>query len=146
MSPFSDNNLASTKAMCLPALIHVSLPEDLQNDILQFKLEGFAKKYFRTQRKGLLRRKVPIEKMLLYQKDQINGPLLTLAPQLHKDAVKCFKILQKILTTKVDILECHVLVAELLEKGIRTGSLRDEIYVQCIKQLTKNPNPYYNLT
>lgn len=145
MSPFSTINLAATKAMSLPAQNPVALPLDLQNEIMQFKLEGYAKKYFGTQRKGLFRRKVPIEKMLLYQKDQINSPLLTLAPQLHKDAVKCFKLLQKILTAKGDIVECHALVAELLEKGIKTGSLRDEIYVQNIKQLSKNPKPYYNL-
>jgi hypothetical protein len=59
--------------------------------------------------------------------------LLVLAQPLHKDAVKCFKLLQKILTAKGEMIESHALVAELIEKGIRTGSLRDEIYVQTIK-------------
>ncbi|KAJ3347787.1 hypothetical protein HDU91_006703, partial [Kappamyces sp. JEL0680] len=109
------------------------MPLNLKNDISQFKIDGFAKKYFTTQRKGLFRRKVPMAKMLVYQKDGIPGPLLNLASSLHKDAVKCFKLLQKILTAKGDMLSCYDDIQNLLEKGIRIGSLRDEIFVQACK-------------
>jgi hypothetical protein len=83
-----------------------------------------------------------MEQMLEYQKvcfalkkDTIPGPLLNLAPTLHKDAVKCFKLLQKILAAKGEMLESYDKIQELLEKGIRNGSLRDEILVQSIKVL-----------
>jgi hypothetical protein len=68
-------------------------------------------------------------------KDIIPGPLLNLAPSLHKDAVKCFKLLQKILAAKGEMLDSYDKIQELLEKGIRNGSLRDEILVHSIKVL-----------
>jgi hypothetical protein len=71
--------------------------------------------------------------MLVYQKDTISGPLLNLAPALQRDAVKCFKLLNKILNSKGDLMACFEDINSLLEKGIRTGSLRDEILVQSCK-------------
>ncbi|KAJ3256257.1 hypothetical protein HK103_005620 [Boothiomyces macroporosus] len=142
MNPFSQANLAKTQALSLPALNEKrQLPADLKNDITQFKIDGYAKKYFATHRKGLFRRKVPVQKMLVYQKDTINGPLLQLAPTLNKDAVKCFKLLQKILQAKGELIDSFSEIQALLEKGIRTGSLRDEIFVQMCKQLSQNPKP-----
>jgi hypothetical protein len=41
---------------------------ELKDDISQFKIDGYARQYFSVQRKGIFRRKVPIEKMLEYQK------------------------------------------------------------------------------
>ena len=36
----------------------------------------------------------------------------------------------------------NMLAREVLEKGIQQPELRDEIYIQLIKQVTVNPNPY----
>jgi len=52
-----------------PPLQHQrSLPLGLKNEINQFKLEGFAQKYFSTHKKGIFRKKVPVEKMLAFSK------------------------------------------------------------------------------
>ena len=44
------------------------LPAELQNEINQFKIDGFAGQFFAERRAGLFRQKVPIEKLLVYQK------------------------------------------------------------------------------
>jgi hypothetical protein len=57
-----------------------SLPSQLRFDINQFKLEGFAKKYFMTHKRGIFRRRVPVEKMLLWTKVELGvGKLAAIA-------------------------------------------------------------------
>ncbi|OAJ43244.1 hypothetical protein BDEG_26617 [Batrachochytrium dendrobatidis JEL423] len=141
MHPFSQNNIQNTQSMSLPALQSLrTLPPKLLQDITQFKIDGFAKKYFSEHRRGIFRRKVPLEKMLIFQKDALKAPLMQLRPSLHKDAIKCFKAIQKIMNPRVSLESQFVDIQELLEKGIRIGGLRDEICVQLCKQLTKNPS------
>ncbi|KAI8925684.1 Rho GTPase activation protein [Entophlyctis helioformis] len=141
MNPLNRNNLQATQAMSLPALQSLrKLPTELQMDINQFRIDGFAKKYFGEQRRGIFRRKVPIEKMLVFQKDSLKTPLMQLRPEVQKDALKCFKALQKIMNHKHDLVTHFPEIQYILERGIRVGGLRDEIFVQLCKQLSQNPN------
>jgi hypothetical protein len=139
-----------------------SLPAELQSSITQFRIAGFAQKYFATHKKGLFRRKVPMEKMLLHQKSPLTQPLMVLNKRgVQKDALRCFKIIQKLMgerkgngyvgPTGVELGETCVdlsvqsdedikLAHELIRKGLDHGELRDEIYVQLCKQLTENPS------
>ncbi|KAF9414141.1 hypothetical protein BGZ94_000509 [Podila epigama] len=141
---------------------HPVLPAELQSSISQFRIAGFAQKYFSTHKKGLFRRKVPMEKMLLHQKNPLTQPLMVLNKRgVQKDALRCFKIIQKLMgerkgngyvgPTGVELGETCVdlsiqsendikLVLELIKKGLDHGELRDEIYVQLCKQLTENPS------
>ncbi|KAI9205889.1 MyTH4 domain-containing protein [Polychytrium aggregatum] len=113
------------------------LPSDLKVAIGQFRIDGFAEKYFSQHRAGLFRRKVPLEKMLVYSKT-LKAPLMVLNKKLHKDALKCFKLLSKIIDKNAG--PCKEEIQALTEKGILHGELRDEIYVQIIKQLKDNPS------
>ncbi|KAF9934178.1 hypothetical protein FBU30_003202 [Linnemannia zychae] len=144
-----------------------SLPAELQSSISQFRIAGFAQKYFSTHKKGLFRRKVPMERMLLHQKSPLSQPLMVLNKRgVQKDALRCFKIIQKLMgerkgngyvgPTGVELGETCVdlsihsdedikLVLELIKKGLDYGELRDEIYVQLCKQLTENPSRYVML-
>ncbi|KAG8904474.1 hypothetical protein FRB99_001686 [Tulasnella sp. 403] len=77
---------------------HKILPRPLAADIEQFAVAEFAKRYFSTHKTGLIfKRRVPVEQMMSWQKPPLQGPLLVLNRSLHKDAVKAFKVIQKVM-------------------------------------------------
>jgi hypothetical protein len=45
-----------------------ALPKDVRGDIAKFQLEGYARKYFKTRKKGIFKRQVPIKDLLTFQK------------------------------------------------------------------------------
>ncbi|EIM79976.1 RhoGAP-domain-containing protein [Stereum hirsutum FP-91666 SS1] len=74
------------------------LPQALAEDIQQFVESDFAKQYFSTHKTGFIfRRKVPMEQMMTWQKTSLAGPLLNANRSLHKNAVKSFKIIQRLM-------------------------------------------------
>ena len=114
---------------------------DLKSKIEQFRIQGFAQTYFSKQTSGLFRKKVPIEQMLKYQKviylikkDPINSPILVLSKHLHKEAIKSFKILLRVMSGySIPIKDFVIDLIELSRIGIVTGALRDELYIQVCK-------------
>jgi len=79
--------------------------------------------------------------MLLWTKETIPTSLTNIEDKiLLKDAVRNFK---NILAWSGDkTVQYPLMVArEIVEKGIQCEGLRDEIYVQIIKQITNNPTP-----
>ncbi|KAI8351794.1 hypothetical protein EDC96DRAFT_466952 [Choanephora cucurbitarum] len=119
-----------------------ALPAGLQQEITRFAIDGFAKKYFATHKRGLFRRRVPMNQMLKWTKESIKQPLIMMNKDFNKDALKCFKLLQTIMgdrprprnTSEIEDIQF------ILTCGITKGQMRDEIYVQICKQLQDNPH------
>ncbi|ORE17755.1 Rho GTPase activation protein [Rhizopus microsporus] len=120
-----------------------TLPAGLQQEINKFAIDGFAKKYFATHKKGLFRRKVPMNEMLKWTKDSLRQPLIMMNKELYKDALKCFKLVQTIMGDRSRSRHSNEIedIQTILTCGITKGQMRDEIYVQICKQLHENPNP-----
>ncbi|KAG2199428.1 hypothetical protein INT47_011540, partial [Mucor saturninus] len=118
------------------------LPVGLQQEINRFAIDGFAQKYFSTHKRGLFRRRVPMNEMLKWTKDSIKQPLIMLNRDLYKDALRCFKLIQMVMGDRTRPRNWNEVedLQTLLTCGITKGQMRDEIYVQTCKQLHDNPS------
>lgn len=125
-----------------------ALSADLKAQINFFQLEGFATRFFKSQKRGLFRRAVPIRERLKWTQGSLKTPLLKLKPDLAKKALNMFKWVQicmgdRELTSTQE--ERYKLMVEMFDLGLNIAALRDEIYCQLCKQTTLNPNADSNL-
>lgn len=71
------------------------LPQGLKDEIRKFDFSQFAESNISQHRTGFLRRKMPMGRMLRWQKDAISAPMLSLPRQNNKQAITIFKVIQR---------------------------------------------------
>ncbi|KAJ2746763.1 hypothetical protein GGI20_001093 [Coemansia sp. BCRC 34301] len=120
-----------------------SMPS-ISADSRLYGMRAFANTQFAAQKRGFLRRKVPLEEMVSYSSETITRPLMNLPRELTRDAVRSFRIIQRYMgNTEADVSlkEKFAEVLWLANRGIRHQILRDEVLCQLAKQVTGNPSP-----
>lgn len=75
--------------------LHPLLPTEVSAQIQHFQAEDFAARYFATRRTGILRQRLPLERVLEWQKAPIASPLLNSSKDAAKEAIMSFKIIQR---------------------------------------------------
>jgi hypothetical protein len=160
VSSASQASLAATRTKRLSTGDHHILPSPLQAELASFSWEGYAHSHFQARKQGFaFRRKVPIATLAAWQSAPLLSPLLPLPRSLRSEAVKAFQLIQDVMERSgaqqsneaLDVLKHNWGLAtldrarDLLDIGVRHWEVRDEIYLQLLKQLTRNPSLYAGL-
>eukprot|EP00834_Sanchytrium_tribonematis_P005172 NODE_296_length_10502_cov_0.638374.p2 type:complete len:560 gc:universal NODE_296_length_10502_cov_0.638374:1694-15(-) len=143
-----NGKMSSNELSSLP-----SLPQSIKDDISHFHLDGFANQYFTVHKKGIIfKKRIPNQELLWYH-PYLKQPLMNIHKSLWKLSLTSFKLINKVIATddkkddKSKAVEtwstgaCPMTeLAALCDMGIHHGALRDEIYVQLVKQCNGNTN------
>ncbi|KAJ1964687.1 hypothetical protein GGI12_001256 [Dipsacomyces acuminosporus] len=108
-----------------------------------YGMRVFANSQFAAQKRGFLRRKVPLEEMISYTNETIARPLMNLPREMTRDAVRSFRAIQRYMGDIDEDPTFEENFAEVLwlaNQGIRHQMLRDEVFCQIAKQVTGNPD------
>ncbi|KAI8845296.1 hypothetical protein BJ741DRAFT_587538 [Chytriomyces cf. hyalinus JEL632] len=116
--------------------------QDLSSLVSKFNIDAFAKEHFVEQRRGIIfRTAIPLEEVLKFQREPLRTPLMDLPKNFHRDALKGFRLVQKVMSDTSagpPYIGSVREVQSILHLGITFGALRDEIYVQICKQVRGN--------
>ncbi|KAI8325557.1 RhoGAP-domain-containing protein, partial [Martensiomyces pterosporus] len=108
-----------------------------------YGMRAFASSHFAAQKRGFLRRKVPLEEMISHTVETITRPLMNLPREMTRDAVRSFRAIQRHMGDIEVSATAEDKFAEILwmaNQGITHQMLRDEIFCQLAKQVTGNPS------
>ncbi|KAJ2718895.1 hypothetical protein GGI07_005527 [Coemansia sp. Benny D115] len=120
-----------------------SMPS-IRADSRLYGMRTFASTQFASQKRGFLRRKVPLDEMISYSSETLTRPLMNLPRELTRDAVRSFRVIQRYMgNVDEDISQKEKFsdVLWLANIGVQQQPMRDEIFCQLAKQVTGNPSP-----
>ncbi|XP_061688071.1 rho GTPase-activating protein 39 isoform X3 [Syngnathoides biaculeatus] len=105
-------------------------------------MEDWASKHLNMHTQGLFRRRVSIANMLSWNRGSIKKPMLVTSNRaVRKEACEMFKLVQAYMgdrPSRLDRRHCALLI---VTKCWDMQGLRDELYVQLVRQTTGNASP-----
>ncbi|XP_077429739.1 rho GTPase-activating protein 39 isoform X2 [Vanacampus margaritifer] len=105
-------------------------------------MEDWASKHLNMHTQGLFRRRVSIANMLSWNRGSIKKPMLVTSNRaVRKEACEMFKLVQAYMgdrPSRLDRRHCALLI---VTKCWDVQGLRDELYVQLVRQTTGNATP-----
>eukprot|EP00210_Caulerpa_lentillifera_P002367 g2271.t1 len=89
-----------------------------------------------------------LDEILQYQEEPLTVPLLSSSVNIASKALKIFSRIQKFLKDEETSLTSNTsleMIQKLLKKGLKRLEVKDELYMQVLKQSRKNENPQSKL-
>ncbi|KAJ2662653.1 hypothetical protein IWW48_001711 [Coemansia sp. RSA 1200] len=140
--PAHGAGMGGSSVVMLHAHRNRSMPS-IRGDGQACGMRAFASTQFAAQKRGFLRRKVPLDEMVSYTSETIARPLLNLPREMARDAVRAFRTIQRLLGNIGSDSGTDRRAADTLwlaNRGIACPPLRDEVFCQLAKQITGNPS------
>ncbi|XP_071227249.1 rho GTPase-activating protein 39-like isoform X1 [Salvelinus alpinus] len=102
----------------------------------------WASKHLNMHTQGLFRRRVSIANMLSWNRGSIKKPMLVTSDRaVRKEACEMFKLVQAYMGDRPSRLDRRHTALLIITKCWGTQGLRDELYVQLVRQTTGNTSP-----
>ncbi|XP_062272280.1 rho GTPase-activating protein 39 isoform X2 [Scomber scombrus] len=105
-------------------------------------MEDWASKHLNMHTQGLFRRRVSIANMLSWNRGSIKKPMLVTSNRaVRKEACEMFKLVQAYMGDRPSRLDRRHSALLIITKCWDMPGLRDELYVQLVRQTTGNATP-----
>ncbi|XP_028302419.1 rho GTPase-activating protein 39 isoform X2 [Gouania willdenowi] len=105
-------------------------------------IEDWASKHLNMHKQGLFRRRVSIANMLSWNRGSIKKPMLVTSNRsIRKEACEMFKLVQAYMGDRPSRLDRRHSALLIVTKCWDMPGLRDELYVQLVRQTTGNATP-----
>ncbi|BFZ04849.1 hypothetical protein BsWGS_07887 [Bradybaena similaris] len=102
-------------------------------------MEHYGRQHLNQHKKGLFGKKVSLNNMLTWSKDPIQKPMIrTTDKSIKKEACDMFKMIQLYMGDRKGKQAPMSVALDIITKGWSTPNLRDEVYIQLMRQTTEN--------